>query len=225
MIKLLDLCCKAGGCSMGYFQAAQDLGFEIEITGVDIEEQPNYPFKFIKADAVEYLKNNWKNYTHLHASPPCQPFTQSTKQFRNKGKCYNNILTEVRELMYKTNLPGVIENVPSAPIRPDIVLRGDLFGLKVIRKRHFELVNWFCLNPFLNKIKGSVRNGDYVSVFGKEGLKGQKNNPFPCKFRKHTIKETWAYAMGIDWMIKGNELAEGIPPAYTRYIGREFLKI
>ena len=39
-IKLLDLCCKAGGGSMGYFQAAKDMGLNIEITGVDIEPQP-----------------------------------------------------------------------------------------------------------------------------------------------------------------------------------------
>jgi hypothetical protein len=30
--------------------------------------------------------------------------------------------------------------------------------------------------------------------------------------------------MGIDWMQKDTELAEAIPPAYTRYIGKEFIK-
>jgi DNA (cytosine-5)-methyltransferase 1 len=224
-IKLLDLCCKAGGCSMGYFLAAQDLGLDIEITGVDIEPQPNYSFNFIQADAVEYLKKHWQEYTHIHASPPCQPYTRSTAQFRKKGKIYNDILQEIRVLIIKTGLPGIIENVPQAPIRGDIILRGDLFGLKVIRKRHFELINWFALNPFLGKINGTVRNGDFVSVYGKEGLKGRKNNHQPCKFMKKTVKETWGYAMGIDWMKKGSELAEAIPPAYTRYIGNNFFKL
>ena len=74
-IKLLDLCCKAGGAAMGYKQAADDLGIKITITGIDIEPQPNYPFNFIQADAVEYLRNNWQNYTHVHASPPCQAYS------------------------------------------------------------------------------------------------------------------------------------------------------
>lgn len=43
MIKLLDLCCKAGGCSVGYYQAARELGVKIHITGIDIEPQENYP--------------------------------------------------------------------------------------------------------------------------------------------------------------------------------------
>ena len=77
-IKLLDLCAKAGGCSVGYFQSAQDLGFEIEITGIDIEPQPNYPYNFIQTDAVAYLKKNYKKYTHIHASPPCQKYSNST---------------------------------------------------------------------------------------------------------------------------------------------------
>lgn len=225
MIKLLDLCCKAGGAAMGYYQAANDLGIEIEITGIDIEPQPNYPFNFIQSDAMEFLTKNSHLYSHFHASPPCQKYTKSTSQFKKEGKIYNDNLKDIQNFLNIIKQPSVIENVPQAPIRPDIILRGDMFNLKVLRKRHFELINWFFLVPELPKKIGSVRNGDYVSVFGKEGLKGHKTNPFPCKFRKKTVRETWAFAMGIDWMKKGNELAEAIPPAYTRYIGNEFFKI
>lgn len=47
-INLLDGCCSAGGCSKGYELAALSLGVKIKITGVDIIDQPNYPYKFIK---------------------------------------------------------------------------------------------------------------------------------------------------------------------------------
>lgn len=223
-IKLLDLCCKAGGCSMGYFQAAQDLGLRIKITGVDIEDQKNYPFKFIKTDALAYLQNNWQKYTHIHCSPPCQMYSASTKQFRNRGKEYADILIPIREIMEKIPLPCVIENVPNAPIRPDVVLKGHIFGLKVLRKRHFELHNWFMMSPVIGRHTGSVKEGDFVSVFGK-GAFGKVKNCKKPKFLKNTVRETWAYAMGIDWYMKDTEIAEAIPPAYTRYIGHEFFKI
>jgi len=35
------------------------------------------------------------------------------------------------------------------------------------------------------------------------------------------VQEVWSKVMGIDWMTK-KEMAEAIPPAYTRYIGRSF---
>lgn len=226
MIKLLDLCCKAGGASMGYYQAANDLGIKIEITGIDIEHQDNYPFNFIQCDAMEYLTKNYHLYSHIHASPPCQKYTNATSEMRKIGKVYNDNLEDIQNFLNKIPLPSVIENVQQAPIRPDVVLRGDMFGLKVLRKRHFELINWFCMVHELPKKIGSVSDGDYCCVFGKGSYsKNKKDRVKYPKFKKKTIKETWAYAMGIDWMKKDTELSEAIPPAYTRYIGNEFFKI
>ena len=221
-VRLLDLCCKAGGCSFGYKQAADDLGLEIEIVGVDIEEQPNYPFQFIQADAVEFLKENWRDFTHVHASPPCQNYTTGTAVHRAQGKEYRDNLAAVRETMILTGLPGVIENVPTAPVRPDIVLRGDMFGLKVLRKRHFELVNWWAMNPVMPYKIGSVKEGDYAQVFGKGQLKGSGKGNKPVKI-PGTVNEVWSIAMGIDWMTN-IELAEAIPPAFTRYVGQEWFR-
>ena len=222
VVKLLDLCCKAGGCSVGYYQAACDMGIKIEITGVDIEAQPNYPFKFIKADAVDYLKKNYKKYTHIHASPPCQMYTFCNAMWRNKGKEYPDILEPLKKEMHLTGLPGVIENVMSAPIKRDIVMRGDIFGLGVIRKRKFECVNWFCLTPGLPLIKGSVMEGDYITVTGKGSLLSNRGKK--CKIEGKNVKEVWRKAMGIDWMTT-SELSQAIPPAYTRYIGFDFFRI
>lgn len=222
-IKLLDLCCKAGGCAKGYEQAARELGFKIEITGIDIGPQKNYPFIFIQADAVQFLKENWQAFTHIHASPPCQEYTPSTKQYRMKGARYHDILKPVREFMHSIPKPGVIENVMGAPMLADIILRGDMFGLNVIRRRKFETVNWFAMQPLPPKLVGSVKEGDYVSVFGN-GANIQVKGGVQAKFKKNTIRETWAYAMGIDWYMTNNELGEAIPPAYTHYIGKEFFK-
>lgn len=65
---LLDLFCGAGGCSVGYHRA----GFDV--VGVDIEPHPDYPYEMHVADAMTFPLDG---FDAIHASPPCQAFTQA----------------------------------------------------------------------------------------------------------------------------------------------------
>jgi hypothetical protein len=207
---LLDLFCGAGGAAMGYHEA----GFDI--VGVDIKPQPDYPFPFIQADALEYLATEPDDWYHaIHASPPCQASCNLTKG-TNAGREYPQLIPQTRELLAQTGLPTVIENVQGAAIRRDLTLCGEMFGLEVIRHRYFEC-NFPVAQPEHIKHRGRVRgwrhgkyfDGPYVAVYGKGGGKA-------------TLAEAQA-AMGIDWTENLVSINEAIPPAYTQFIGEQLL--
>ena len=71
-MKLLDLYCGAGMASDGSVAA----GFEVH--GVDMNDQPTYPYSFEQADALEVLLSNEpEKFDVIHASPrvcshPCE---------------------------------------------------------------------------------------------------------------------------------------------------------
>lgn len=225
-MKLLDAYCGAGLAALGYTQA----GFEC--TGIDIEKKSCYAGgTFVLADALEVLKDvsYCRKFDAIHASPPCQRYSKSTAVHRSKGKEYPDLISETRQLLDKIGRPYVIENVPSAPIRHDIVLLGHMFGLNVIRKRAFELGGWFMLCPLPPKQIGSVYSGDFVSIFGKAGYRKHSTLPigWEPKFKQKTILKTWHYAMGIPegYNFRDTEVSEGIPPAYTKYIGEHLIQI
>src|SRR6185312_3124266 len=121
--RLLDLFCGAGGAAMGYHRA----GFDV--VGVDIEDQPHYPFRFVKADALTALGEvggMWTGFDAIHASPPCQFATNMSNRWRGTGgtaDVHLNLLTPVRELLRAIGLPYVIENVPGAKkhMRPTLM--------------------------------------------------------------------------------------------------------
>ena len=93
---LLDIYCKGGGASKGYSEA----GFKI--IGVDIEPQKNYPFEFYQDDAINFLNKHWHEFDAIHASPPCQKYSNSTAYMRSKGKEYPDLISSTRESLLKT---------------------------------------------------------------------------------------------------------------------------
>lgn len=212
-LRLLDVCCCAGGAAMGYHRA----GFEV--VGVDKDPQPNYPFTFHRADALDVLADPGflADFDAIHVSPPCQSETALTKG-TNKGRTYPRLIAPVRALLEthrtRTGTPYVIENVMGAALRRDVTLCGEMFGLAVIRHRGFELGGWTMPQPPHPKHRGRVAGmrhgrwytGPYYAVYGQGGGKG-------------TVAQ-WQQAMGITWTTVRKEIAEAIPPAYTHHIGQ-----
>ena len=155
-MKVLDLFCGAGGVAMGLHRAG------LEVEGVDIKPQPNYPFKFYQADALKFQLDKYDAYW---ASPPCQAYTWATKRHRNLGKEYPKLIEPIRNRLVETGKPYIIENVPGAPIRHDLFLEGPMFSLGVIRRRYFE-TNFHITQPKKRQRSGTVKNGTYVTVAG-----------------------------------------------------------
>jgi DNA (cytosine-5)-methyltransferase 1 len=213
-MRLLDLFCGAGGAAMGYYQA----GFT-DIVGVDINPQPNYPFEFVLGDALDPTAcYAGERYDLIHASPPCQRFSDLAHRNGN-GDDWPDLIAPTRDLLKASGVPYVIENVEGAPLQDPVMMCGTMFtALRVLRHRLFE--KSFPVKPPMHgrhplvfthdKRKNHYgkldQNTSYVQVTGGGNC---------------TIKNA-REAMGIDWMTK-KEINEAIPPAYTKFIGEQFL--
>jgi DNA (cytosine-5)-methyltransferase 1 len=210
--RLLDLFCCAGGAGAGYVQA----GFDV--VGVDIDPQPNYPFPFVQTDALKLDPKFISTFDAIHASPPCQSYSDLAKRNGN-ADAWPRLIDPVREVLVRSELPYIIENVEGAPLRNPIVLCGTMFkGLRVLRHRLFE-TNFPILTP---------KHGQHpkVHTFDKRKSHFGKTNDM-VDFVQVTGGGNCTIAaardaMGIDWMNK-SELNEAIPPAYTRFIGKQLL--
>ena len=211
--RLLDLFCGAGGSAMGYHRA----GFD-KIVGIDINKQKNYPFDFIQADALN-PPVDFNDFDLIHASPPCQKFTFAKAMHNKMSETYQDLLTPTRDLLNKSLVPYVFENVPGAPMRVDVMLCGTMFGLKVFRHRWFEISPLILiLTPPCNH-NGTVKNGDYFCVINNGAL-----NDTGLYTTPRANKEEASQAMGIDWMTR-TELSQAIPPAYTEFIGKHLINV
>ena len=94
-MKWLDLFSKAGGAAMGLHRA----GFDV--TGVDIEPQPRYPFTFLQADALTVDLDGYDGYW---ASPPCQRYAPGSRRW-GTSENHPHLIPAVRERLIATGKP------------------------------------------------------------------------------------------------------------------------
>lgn len=214
--KLLDLFCGAGGASVGYHRA----GFDV--TGVDIEPHPDYPYELIVADASAILLEDLADWDAIHASPPCQAKTTMSNRWRGKGgkaDSHPDLISWVRLGLLAWGGPYVIENVPGArsDLRDPVTLHGGMFGLRVNRPRLFEA-------NFPVAVTAGPRVVNPLGVYGKspDGRRLFTRADGTIQRAASSLTEG-ASAMGIDWMTRWEDVTEAIPPAYTEFIGRQLL--
>ena len=220
-MKMIDLYCCAGGAAMGYHQA----GFD-EIIGVDIVDRPNYPFEFVKMDALEFLRTaDLSDVSFIHSSPPCQCYSKLKHLSGNVEKweeTHVDLVAPTREALIKTGKPFVIENVEGSPLINPIKLYGSQFpNLYTQRPRLFES-NISLKEPVNPKVKhktgklgyGPAEDG-FITVAGIRPQRGMN---------EVQTKLYYGFALGgIDWMSL-EELTQAIPPAYTEFIGKQIIE-
>ena len=200
---LVTYCCQ-GGDSMGWYLA----GFDV--TGVDKDPQPRYPFTFIQGDAVEYIRAHGHEYDLVAGSPPCQAHSRAWKIQQRE---HPRLIAPTREAMQATGRPWIIENVEEArdELRDPVMLCGASFGLHTYRHRLFEASFPITVpehQPHTQhtvKMGRPLREGDWYHAVGNFS-----NVPY--------VKRD----MGVEWMTRDG-IRECIPPAYGQYMGQQFL--
>lgn len=218
--RLLDLFCCAGGAGMGYHRA----GFEV--VGVDIEPQPNYPFEFHQADALEFLAEHGHEFDAIHASPPCQLYSITKHAHTRK---HPDLLIPTRDALRATGLPYVIENVEGAPLIDPLTLCGSEFGLqaedvdgvRLALRRH----RLFESNVWLTGPGGCIHDATQVAgsyTASRHRTPEQRDNPGRRGGYTPALRVR-ADLLGVDWPMTEHELAQAIPPAYTEWIGSQIM--
>lgn len=178
-----------------------------EVTGVDIEPQPKYPFEFHQADAMTFPLDG---FDFIWASPPCQGYSNLTP--KNAKDRHEKLIPALRERLVKSGIPYCIENVAGArkELLSPCMLCGSMFGLRTQRHRYFE--------TSFPVIAPKKCDHSQVPLLVTTASKASRAKRFNLGMKPKSVKNA-PEAYGIDWMDFAG-LKEAIPPAYSEHIAR-----
>jgi len=232
----LDVFGRRGGSARGLQRA----GFKVMV--VDVKDfSDNYAGDdYAVGDGVQFIREHGHKFDAVHTGPPCQNQIAITKANRKRDGWTDdhvNLIPETRDALAKSLyswIPCSIENGESEHLRPDVVLCGLAFGLPVLRHRYFELhgpregvaapphvshrghltIGWRhgCLRTLEPSVCPKHDRWCRGTVYGVYGKGGGKPSVADAQ-----------HALDIDWMTDIRDLNEAIPPAYTEYIGKQWM--
>lgn len=209
--RALDLFCGAGGATRGL----QLAGFHV--TGVDNRLQPRYcGDEFIQGDALEVRLDG---YDFIWASPPCQAYTVARNiQKREHPK----LIDPIRGRLTCHSAPYIIENVPGAPLIRPFILCGTMFHLRAeVQGKLYELRRHRLFEASFPLLVGGCNHSlPVIGIYGHGESKPMRNKRgfqiSQVAHRREVMQMPWA---------NRDEIAQAIPPAYSEFIGRQFLQL
>jgi hypothetical protein len=236
----IDGFCCAGGAGRGL----TDAGFEVY--GVDINPQPNYPYRFAQGDVLEVVPRlvaglvaAGRSVVLVHNSPPCQANIAITAANRTREGWTDdhvNLIPDTRAMNERLRTAyGVatsVENGVSDELRRDLMLCGQHFRLATYRHRYFELDGFAVPEP---KPHRGLHTGHRTIGWRHNCLVSSAEDGRPCP--KHGVRHSGTVygvygdgggkpsvaesqvALGLYHTDVQEELNEAIPPAYARHLG------
>ena len=203
-MKALDLFCCAGGASDGLVRA----GFEVY--GVDVEAQPEYPWPFWQADALNRDPSWIRLYVLAATTVSRERLARRRRPHEVEGPALN-LIPQTRELLRTAGVPYVIENVPGAPLEDPTRLCGSMFGLDVQRHRIFE-----CSFPVSYlACRHDVWTPRFPGATNRAPMSRKTVEVGVYRIPIQTQRE----AMGVDRPVSLHKLSQMVPPAYAEWLG------
>jgi DNA (cytosine-5)-methyltransferase 1 len=212
---LVTYCCQ-GGDSMGWHLA----GFDV--TGVDKDPQPRYPFPFIQGDAVEYIRAHGHEYDVVAGSPPCQWYSRTWKIQQREHPA---LIGPTREAMQSTGRPWVMENVEEArdDMRSPVMLCGASFALHTYRHRLLEASFPLTAPEHREHAHPVVKMGRPLKSRAQYAALGQDRDGDWYHAVGNFSNVPYVKAdMGVPWMSRDG-IRECIPPVYGYWVALQFL--
>ena len=221
---MIDTFCGSGGAAKGY----ADAGFTV--IGIDHIAQPQYPYKFIQDDAMDFFEymvedKEWngiepEEVLYIHASPPCHAYSTLNNRFRSTASPM--LIEPIRErlkFLGENDVTWVIESVEGAKayMQNPLRLHGGMFGMRVYRPRLFET------NAALAAPPRGGRPINPVSIYGRyEDGRVLRNRVDGTQLVAASLQQAQE-AMGMPWS-DWNGIRDAVPPRYTEWIGRQLLE-
>ena len=218
-MRALDLFCGAGGATVGLMLAGY------EVTGVDLADQPWYPGdRFVRGDALapHAIGIDLGDYDLIWASPPCQ--AHSVARMPSARTVAPDLIPATRAML--SGYPHtIIENVPGAPLRPDILLTWAMFrgDAPIPRRRVFEL-SWPAPLAPAPHPRGK---GGIIAAAGSGSPRGVRERRIALGMSQSTSVLELRAAFGAHWIPSDAPVGAArrainamIPPCYATYLGR-----
>lgn len=220
MTTALDLFCGGGGAAQGML----DAGFD-RVVGVDTNRRCGkvYPGEFIQGDACN-PPVDLADFDFVWASPPCQAYSKGTGYHERKRRKHLDLVAPIRELLSGHPLT-CMENVPGAPMRPDLRLTGPMVGLpRILRLRYFEL-SFFILQPDIQKPPKSDWERGYcasisTSMSATSHYYRRKRAGLSGRIPVVEAREI----MGIRHKMTGHQVGNAVAPPMAEFIAAHALR-